>query len=168
MGQKRPQWLPEIVSLNEFNGDTSAYLDRLFKIFNEDFVKTQPKFEGGFVYVDTTDEGGKPKSFLHLTSGDASKTLDMRRSERICWIRPMIENCKDKELSVWENERPKKNGSRQKRICILYEKERFIVILRSKKNKNHFLITAYHMEHDNSLQKKIRERNNFYNQKTPQ
>ncbi len=38
----RPDWLPSLIELDEYGGDTTAYLDALYERFAEDFVQSKP------------------------------------------------------------------------------------------------------------------------------
>ncbi len=155
------KWLPELVLFENFKS-WDDYQDTLYNIFCSDFKNTFPMFEGKRVKIRFHPiEYGKEEAFFHVTCQDYMKdgerVPDFRRCERIKWIRKFIENygCNLDEcpecngLKVWE-ETYKSNA----RIHILFEEERFMVVI-EKRKEYCLLITAFYFEHDHALRKKL-------------
>ncbi|MFC5571124.1 hypothetical protein ACFPN1_13745 [Lysobacter yangpyeongensis] len=89
------EWLPDLLLLEDSQGNWNAYLERLHACFKADFVDSKPTWPGkrvGLKHHPAYD--GKSATFWHLISeGDeeSERMPDMRRCERIGWPRPMID-----------------------------------------------------------------------------
>lgn len=156
-------WIPEQELLQDYGGNWSDYEKAIYDIFKQDFVNSHPYFEGQRVSVKKYPiENGKEDAFYHVTCEDYFKNKnripDIRRCERIRWIRAFIENynCNPEEcpdcygIKVWKE--PYKSRIR---VHILLEEERYIVILEPRENYC-LLITAFYLDHDHSLKKQIK------------
>jgi hypothetical protein len=156
-------WVPELVPCKDY-GRWKEYEDLIYSIFSDDFISSKPMFKGKKVNIrkhPTVD--GREDAFWHLTccdyGHDGNRDPDLRRCERIKWIRKFIENvpcnrpeCKQCDgLLVWSY--PYKNHVRVK---IMLEDERYIVIVELREEYA-LLITAYYLDHDHSLRKQMRE-----------
>lgn len=144
------KWLPETVSLNDYNGDFGAYFKYLYKVFDNDLIKNPPLFKGEKVKVRWTPmHENKPEAFYHLThkdymhTGYETRLFDTKRSERLHWVKPTIQNygCNNtccSHIKYWTE----KKG---KTIFILFEDEYYIIILNKRKDY-YLLVTAYYIE----------------------
>lgn len=125
---KRPEWLPPLVLLSDYNGDWNAYIEAIYGYFTQDFVDSKPVFRGkrlGLKRHPLTQ--GKEATFWHMIQqGDqeADRIPDIRRCERIRWPKPIIEHDSDEAIKEWPNQR---RG--EKRICLWFEQENYLVIL---------------------------------------
>jgi len=148
-------WLPELVTFNQYGGDWNEYLDALHGFFRADFVTDRFLFEGKRVGLKKHPiEHGKEATFWHMIqSGDteAERTPDLRRCERILWPKAIIINANDPGVLIWKNKR----GSK-KRICLMLEQERYLVILA---DRGEYVLpwTAYPVDRDRQFQKSLRE-----------
>lgn len=160
-------WLP---GLEEYDGyaDWSAYETRLYEIFKDDFINHHPDFEGKRVAIRKHPiEYGKEEAFFHITCQDYQKNNarvpDLRRCERIRWVKAFIENyncdstkCVECEgVKVWTE--PYKNTSR---VHILLEEEKYIVVIERRETYN-LLITAFYFDHEHALKKKLKHYEKF-------
>ncbi len=155
-------WLPK-QEIYDGQSPWIEYEDALYSIFKHDFLDTYPKFEGIRVSVKHYPiENGKEDAFFHITckdyKGNGIREPDLRRCERIRWIRAFIENYKcDASLcsecdgvKLWRE--PYKN---RVRIHILLEEERYVVILEERKTY-FLLITAFYLDYEHALQKQLK------------
>ena len=75
-------------------------------IFERDFKFNQPLYSGKPVWFFPEMEGDKESIFWHLTHREDKKTgerlPDMRRCERLPWIKAVIENRDKPELLNWD------------------------------------------------------------------
>lgn len=142
----RPEWLPPIQPLQ---GDWDKDLANLHAIFTKCFIDSRCVFKDQLVWPDKRklDGGDYEEGFWHLiTQDDESKyqrLFDMRRAERLCWLRPVIENHADARVKtfVWLHK------GKTPRIHIWLEDCDYIVILETSRNgRLANLITAYHLE----------------------
>lgn len=158
-------WLPELELYNDFD-DWQKYQDILYDIFKNDFILSHPQFEGKNVNIRKHPiEYGKEEAFFHVTCQDYCKegerNPDMRRCERIRWVRAFIENynscesiqCEETCDGIKKWTRLYKN---RERIHILLEEERYMVVIELRESYC-LLITAFYIEHDHTLDKKLEE-----------
>ncbi len=163
-------WLPCLEQFNDYAGDWGKYEAVLYEIFKRDFIDTKPNFEDKQVNIRRQPMvNDKEEAFIHITHQDYNKDgerlPDMRRCERIRWVRSFIEkyNCDSSQCSdcdgvkVWEEDKQPKWGGN--RIHLLLEEERFMVVI-ERKNTYFQLVTAFYFEQDHSLRKKIRHYKN--------
>ncbi|TNC81381.1 MAG: hypothetical protein C9356_09370 [Oleiphilus sp.] len=146
------EWLPELVTLSDYEGDWDRYLEGIYSVFCEDFVQTKPRFRGIKLGLKRHPViQGKEATFWHFISEGAveeERIPDMRRCERIAWPSPVIENSDDDVIKVWM-ERPK---SGQNRIHIWFENEGYIVVL---DHRREFILpwTAFYIEREHQRKK---------------
>lgn len=160
-------WLPQLEYCNDL-GNWAPYQELLYSIFKKDFIDSNPKYENVRVSVKHYPiEYGKEEAFFHTTckdyTGGRERVPDLRRCERIRWIRAFIENkcdpskCEDCEgIKTWRE--PYKGKTR---VHILLEEEKYMVVLEHRtQNENHgefyLLITAFYFDYDNALEKQLK------------
>lgn len=156
-------WIPGTIDLREYNGNFVEYENALYENFKRDFIDSQPFFRGLPVEIRREPmEYNKEEAFFHITCQDYAKdhnrSPDFRRCERINWVRAFIENyeCEDYQcdcdgIKIWDEP----GRSKRMQTCILSEFERYIVILENR-NNYYLLITAYYIEYDRVMDKKLR------------
>lgn len=155
-------WLPDQVPFSDF-GSWDDYEGFIYDVFKNDFIKSRPLFEMKQVNIRKHPvEYGKEEAFFHVTCQDYNKdgerVPDMRRCERIRWVRAFIENyncdsshcSKCSGIKVWNE--PYKNTTR---VHILLEEERYMVVL-ERRESYILLITAFYFDHSHALEKKLK------------
>lgn len=146
-------WLPDLISLDEYGGDSERYIEAVYEIFTKDFILRRVKFQGLDVLIprDPFDRG-KESCFWHLTSKgprEEDRIPDLRRCERIRWIRPIIE-CSDANLvRSWDSER-KLKGKKKKRTLLAIEDFSYVIVL-TRLPKYFVLITAFPIENPHQM-----------------
>lgn len=156
-------WLPKLEFWEDYGSDYSKYQDALYEIFKSDFIKSRPEFEGKQVNIRRHPiEYGREEAFFHVTCQDYMKNgervPDLRRCERIRWVRAFIENyncdpvqCEACEgIKVWSE--PYKNTAR---VHMLLEEERYMVVVK-RRDSYCLLITAFYFNQEHSLRKKLK------------
>ena len=109
-----PDWLPPLVLFNDYSGDWNAYLEALYACFRQDFIDTNPVFQGrrlGLKRHPMAD--GKEATFWHMIQegkAEQERIPDLRRCERIRWPKPIIEHDADPAIKVWRNQRVGNKG----------------------------------------------------------
>ena len=103
------EWLPDLWSLTDADGNWTDYLEQTYARFRDDFMDSQPKFCGLWVRCrrDPIEADGKEAGFWHCTSegpNDPERIPALRRCERIAWVRAIIENSTETGVDVWEND----------------------------------------------------------------
>jgi hypothetical protein len=149
------EWLPPLVLMSEHQGDWNVYVGDLYRHYLRDFVQSRPTYDGKSVQTKRMPaEQRKEATFWHLISEgtvEADRLPDMRRCERICWVRPIIEHASDAGLKVWQNER-----KGDIRVCLWFEAAEFVVIL-AKRTGYYILWTAYPVVEEHRKRKFRRE-----------
>lgn len=147
--------LPNLIELDEFNGDFLKYLEAVYECFKRDFIINRPIFRGvrlGLKKYPLFQE--KEATFWHMTSkgeDEANREPDLRRMERISWPAAMINKSEHPYLKVWENTRANKTN-----ILIFHEEENYLLVLR--KAKDYILPwTAYLIEYKSRKEKLLKE-----------
>ncbi len=160
-----PNWLTPLIELAEFSGDPIKYLDHLFLIFKRDFMDSHPIFHGKPVFIgDQKIFNGKPECFWHVTSQENEETRErepnLRRCERVGWIRLIIEHCNDAEVWEWP-----KQHKRQMRHNLFLESENFLVVLTER--KNFYLVTAIYIDYPHMRKRLENEYQKYINKTKP-
>ena len=136
--------LPKLLLLNDYEGDWEKYIDEVYKEFSSDFLINKVMFRGKVVKVRKTPIfKGKEIGFWHATSAgneENDRLPDLRRCERIKWIRKLIECKKREDIREWETRR----GS-DKRFLISLNDFSYVVVLAKRKSYYQF-ITAFYVE----------------------
>ena len=158
--------LPELIELSDFGGDFARYLEAIYEVFTNEFIRNRPSFRGirlGLKKFPISD--GKEATFWHMTSEgeeEQNRHPDLRRLERIKWPSFIINNSEHPYLRVWENTRGTKTN-----VLIMHEAENYVVILRK---GNGYLLpwTAYIIEHEWRKRKFLREYEEYIKSKERQ
>jgi hypothetical protein len=139
-------------------GEPQAYIDALYDIYLADFITDRPRFRGRPVSCKRIPyERGKDGTFWHITqqgTTEAERTMDLRRAERIRWVRAVIEHADDPSVKVWLE---KKNS--EDRFHLWLEAADFLVVLADRRSYI-LLWTAFYVERDHyrkGLQKRYLE-----------
>lgn len=152
--------LSEIVTLADYRGSYQFYENYLYEIFCNKIKNAQIKFLGKPLSTRRHPEyNGKEESFYHLTCKEQydldDRTLDLRRSERLHWIPEALTSshlkCPTECFVVY-----KKN----KKLHLLDIKDRYIIVL-DVRSTYVLLVTAFYIEHQHTLEKKVREYHNY-------
>jgi len=155
---------PPLLYFHEYRGNFTNYFEAAYKVFEADFIKSNPVFNGvrvsaqKFPLVD-----GIHKTFYHIThegEDENNRTPDFRRMERIRYPKFCIENCPNDNLLVWKNQR-----GRDIRLLIFNEDEGFLTVLTERKGFN-LLCTAYFIEQNHSRRKLLKEYEAYKKAKT--
>lgn len=155
-------WLPSLELFEDHANDWTRYQAVLYAIFYADFIDTKPSYDGLPVYIRKHPiEHGKEEAFFHVTcqdyDGDGERVPDLRRCERIRWVRSFIENyncdsalCpKCEGVKLWEMP----YGS-HKRVHILLEEEKYMVVIEPREQYC-LLITAFYFNQERRLRKTL-------------
>lgn len=122
--------LPDLVLLEDYKGRWDDYLPALYSYFVQDFVTSPPKFQDTKLALKKHPMiDGKEATFWHFISEgkeEASRIPDMRRCERIRWIKPIIENPTDSSVKMWVEDG---SSSNEKRIHLCYGNWDYLVVL---------------------------------------
>jgi hypothetical protein len=146
-------WLPSIEELSTHNGDWALYEGVLRAALDRDFVASTPTLDGKPCYLtEPVDD-----RFWHMisegTGTEASRTPDLRRCERLCWVRPIIEAVARGDAKLWRAKRGKHNRAH----VALPDYSHLIVLSETKKVM--LLITSYCVDEPHRRRKLHRDWN---------
>lgn len=140
-----PEWLPELIELDQCGGNPQAYIDYIHELFLNDFVRFQTYFRGKRVVARKEPmRDGKSGAFWHLISNEDSQQVPetLERHKRIQWPSAIIKHCQDPLVQVWED-KCHKTGKHGRRTRVkLWFREEYLVVLEESRDKV-FLITGY-------------------------
>ncbi|HNS10101.1 MAG TPA: hypothetical protein PKN29_10405 [Candidatus Ozemobacteraceae bacterium] len=149
-------WLPELIL---FSGNWSEYIERIYSIFRQDFVDDMPEFNSRpFRLKKIPIFKGKEATFWHLISEgeiEDERIPDLRRCERICWPRSIIDTGHLHGIKTWKNHRQGKT-----RVLLALEDFSYVVVL-DERLEYYLLWTAYPVEREHQRRKLEREWRNF-------
>ena len=152
-----PEWLPEIISYASYSGRWDDFLEFAYATFCSDFhdnKKPALTYSGiNITSKKTPLVNGKTDMFWHVVSGDINSGKDngpeIPRCERVGWIRPIIENCEDEQVLIWDE--PEKRGRKTRTLFWLKEHDYLVVI--ANRNGYSILWTAYYIEYPHKRRK---------------
>ncbi len=162
-------WLPPIIPCENL-ARRPEYEDLLYKIFRADFIDSYPYLFNKKVKIRFHPKfQNREEAFYHVTCKNYStdsteREPDLRRSERISWVRAFMENhnCRKNEclpdcsgIKLWKE--PWKSTYR---IHIMLEEEKYVVVA-EEREEYCLLITGYYIDYEHSL-RKLRQRYERY------
>jgi hypothetical protein len=157
-------WLPALIRLDDFDGDWQRYIDEVFSVFYRDFIETQSKFHDKWVRCRRDLIDGKEAAFWHCISegpDEDNRTPDLKKCERIGWLKAIIENSKDDKVDCW-------SGTRGNEIrWLLWFNEEFLIVLAERhRRRDGFkymqFITSYCTDEINRKEKLRKQRDEYY------
>jgi hypothetical protein len=155
---------PDLILLNDYAGDFKSYFNAVYTVFENDFIKTQPKYEGLKVAVRKYPEvDGIHRTFYHIThegEDENNRQPDIRRMERIRYPRFVMVTHLHNEILIWKNKRGK-----DERIVLFNETENYVVIL-TNRTEYYMFITAYYVETEHRKRSLLKEYETYIKAKT--
>ncbi len=158
-------WLPELITLEDFDGDWALYLAAIYDAFKNSMIDSQPQFEGKWIRCRRDPMyDGKFAGFWHCMSegpNEEERTPEMRRCERILWPRAIIDNAGVAgEINVWKNQRGRNTH------VLFWFAERYLVVLAERtRQRDGFqylqFITAYCTPEESRKRKLRKERDEY-------
>ena len=95
--------LPKIIELNEFGGNYRLYIDAVYEVFFEDFIKHEAFFGSKKLKLKFNPIfQNRAYTFYHMThkgENEDERTPDLRRCERIGWA---YRKCRSMEFKILE------------------------------------------------------------------
>lgn len=153
--------LPQKIYLEEYGGNYHRYIDAVYEIFEEDFIRHKATFGShrlNLKFNPLFQE--RAYTFYHMThkgEKEDEREPDLRRCECMPWARPTIENVENWQLKFWRQTRQRSNN----RVCICLENDDdvdYFVVLEVRSNYV-LLWTAFVGERPHETAKKMREYN---------
>lgn len=143
-----------------FGGEWATYEAELHRIFVEEIAGGGLQFNGQRVGCRRHPEAaGRWASFWHLVQEgrvEDDRTPDLRRCERIRWVRWVIENAATHaEIDEWQNTRGTEVNT------LLWFREEYLVVL-AQRQGYWLLRTAYCTEKSGRIRQLRKERDTFH------
>ena len=164
MNQATTLVFPDLIYLKDYNGNFQDYFSAVYEVFKNDFIRSQPLYEGLKVAVRKYPEvDGLHRTFYHITheGEDESKRMpDLRRMERIRFPKFVVEQNQHPEILIWKNRRGK-----DERILLFNESENYIVVLTERK-EFYLFITAYVVDTEHRKKSLLKEYETYKKAKT--
>jgi hypothetical protein len=150
---------PDLLLFAVFDGDWQAYEAELYRIFLNEIAKARLQFRGWPVNCRRIPEAhGRWTSFWHLVQEgpiEDDRLPDLRRCERIRWVRWVIENAATHpEIDEWQNTRGTEVNT------LLWYREEYLVVL-TQRQGYWLLKTAYCTEKAGRIRQLRKERDAF-------
>jgi hypothetical protein len=151
---------PDLLPLSACGGDWGKYEDALYGIFLREIARGGIRYRGWPVNCRRIPEArGRWASFWHLVQEgkvEDDRTPDLRRCERIRWVRWVIENARvHPDISAWENTRGSESN------VLLWYREEYLVVL-ARRRQYWLLKSAYCTDRHGRIADLRRERDDFY------
>jgi hypothetical protein len=150
---------PDLVPFDAFCGDWTAYETVLHRIFLADIAGARLQFGGVEVGCRRHPQvAGRWASFWHLVQEgrvEDDRTPDLRRCERIRWVRWVIENAAThRGIDEWQNTRGTEVNT------LLWYREQYLVVLAQR--RGYWLLkTAYCTDRNGRIRQLRKERDAF-------
>lgn len=151
--------LPKIIELIEFGGNYRTYIDAVYEVFSEDFIKHKAFFGSKELKLKINPIFQyRAYTFYHMThkgENEDERLPDLRRCERIGWAKPCIENVAPWNLKFWRQSRQRSEN----RVCILLDVADdydYFVVLEIRETYV-LLWTAFVSLHTHETKKKLKE-----------
>jgi hypothetical protein len=155
---------PELILLEEYQGNFQDFFRAVYCIFENHFIKSYPFFDGNRVAVKRyPEEDGLHRTFYHIThegKEEKNRQPDLRRMERIRFPRFVIDQHQHNEILVWKNKR-----NTDTRVLLLNENQNYIAVL-SERSDYYLLITAYTIDTNHRKRKLLKEYETYKKTKT--
>lgn len=159
-----PLVFPDLIHLSAFGGNFTQYFSALFDVFEKEYIKTHPYYDGKRVVTKRyPEEETMHRTFYHLThSGDDEKNREpnLERMSMILYPKFCIENSSHEEFIVWENERGK-----DERVLILHLETKYLTVI-TKRKDYYILTTAYLLDKPHAIRKCLKEYKAYIKAKT--
>jgi hypothetical protein len=160
------EWLPELIEPEDGESIHGEYLDRVFAIYERDFVLSKPfGFSTRFATKRDPSQNGWPATFWHLISEGENEHLrevQIERCRYISWIRRMVDefftNYPERNslnINWWRNQR---RGA--SRILIATKDFSFLVVLEER--RDYVLLWTAYPTRPHTSKKLTREHQNFW------
>lgn len=149
-------WVPPLILMAEHGDSFPIYIEAVYAIFRATFIDSQPKFQGRWVRCRRDPiYDSKEAGFWHCTSEgktEEDRIPDIRRCERIRWLRAVIENHSDERVDVWYNDL--RGGDI--RYSLWFDEEYLVVL--GDRRRYWQLITAFTTDQEHRKRKLRKER----------
>ncbi|WP_215731674.1 hypothetical protein [Methylomicrobium agile] len=153
-----PGWLPPMFEMSPWS---EALMESLYALFKRDFIDNPANYSGYPIWFFPQKDRDKEEIFWHLVEREdppksGNRFPDFRRSERLPWARPMLNNLPEPEVLHWDYE----EGNKDIRTYVWLKDHDYLIVMKKYKNGQRRLITAYYVNYDNARIKLLKKYEN--------
>ena len=149
----------------ELDGTYDRLVAFLYSVFERDFIRSRPRFNGLPVIFDNRRiDSEYEEGFWHIITRMESegRVIDYKRAKRLPWLRPLIELGEDPDVLRWrEEDIDRHRGTMVGKHFIWYEPGSYLIILKERPGR-YFLATAFHVtgprSHDDYMKKYLEQK----------
>ncbi len=162
-----PEWLPNLLTVMPWS--VPGTYDMLYSVFCSDIRDVDLRYETCPVWFFNDMEDGREKLFWHLTSRENKAKLiprrkrrfypteqthdpqeterfpDMRRCERLNWVKPLLDHPCAPEMLAWDYE----EGDGVIKTYLWIKEYDFLVVMKKYANGTYRLITSFYVDKHN-------------------
>ena len=150
------KWLPELIECTDFS-KYKEYENQIYEHFINNFINQKNEFLGKRLEVTKKPLiDNKIDGFNHLILGHERKSPDFNRCSRIKWPKVIIDEYNNNGLHKKEIKIYFKDGA----YHLLLEKEKYIVVIKDKKDYM-LLITGFYINSERYLKSKLNDYENY-------
>lgn len=164
MNQAASLMFPDLIYFEDYHGNFNDYFMAVYAVFESDFIRRQPRYEGLKVVVRKYPEvDGMHRTFYHIThegKDENNRQPDFRRMERIRYPKFIIDQNQHPEILIWKNKRGK-----DERILFFNQGENYMVVLTERK-EFYLFITAYVVDTEHRKRTLLKEYEAYKKAKT--
>lgn len=153
-----PGWLPPMFEMSPWS---ESLMELLYALFKRDFIDNQANYADYPVWFFPQKDRDKEEIFWHLVEREdppksGNRYPDFRRSERLPWARPMLDNLSEPDVLHWDYE----EGNRDIHTYVWLKDHDYLIVMKKYKNGQRRLITAYYLNYDNARRKLLKKYEN--------
>ena len=146
-----PVWLPGIFLMSPWS---TQLMETLYALFLRDFVQAPMYYNGNQIWFFPEKERDKELIFWHLVEREdppksGNRVADFRRSERLPWARPMLDNVGDTAILNWDYE----EGDGGIRTYVWLQDFDYLIVMKRYENGGRRLITAHYVDYESKRRK---------------
>lgn len=150
-----PAWLPAMFSMSPWSKEL---MESLYALFLRDFVHNPARYYGNEVWFFPEKDRGKELIFWHLVEredspGSGTRVVDFRRSERLPWARPMLDNVEQPEILSWDYE----EGDGDIHSYVWLKEFDYLIVMKRYKDGRRRLITAHWVEYESKCRNLLKK-----------
>jgi hypothetical protein len=142
---------------------TQQTYDGLYDVFRQQIRNGALTYRGNVVWHFPEVSDGREEVFWHLTSREDKTTgdrlPDLRRCERITWVRPLVHACPHADVLDWDYV----EGDGTTKTYLWLPDDDFLVILKKYPDGRRRLVTSFWVEYEH----KRRELRKKYDNRAP-
>ena len=152
----KPAWLPPLVTMESHGGQWGSYVAAVYAVFKAGFIDSTPYLRGRRIGLRREPKyQNREWAFWHVIQEgnvEEGRTPDLRRCERIGWIRAIIDHAHDPRVKTWNNKRGNDSG-----LLLWLEDQDFLVVLGLRGQGYALLVTAFPTDREHTRQKLQKE-----------